>query len=142
MRYAAILTKEGKHTLAEFRDCPGCQTFADPGESIEAQAEDALVGWLETHLLTGDAPPRPARKAPRGKVLWVQVPPKLAVKIALRWARQDAGLTQGQLAKRLGVSQQQVALLEKPDTNPTIDTLERAARALGARLEVDIHPGQ
>jgi len=26
MRYPAIITKEGKKTLASFPDCPGCQT--------------------------------------------------------------------------------------------------------------------
>ena len=34
MQYPAIITQEGKQTLAEFPDCPGCQTFADPGEDI------------------------------------------------------------------------------------------------------------
>ena len=28
MHYTAVVTKEGKQTLAEFPGCPGCQTFA------------------------------------------------------------------------------------------------------------------
>ena len=140
MRYAAVITKEGRNTLAEFPDCPGCQTFAEPGERIEDQAADAVGGWLEAHLATGDVPPRPSRKTPKGKVLWVDVPARLAVKIYLRWARSDAGLTQTELAKRAGVSQQQIAKLEHPKANPTIETLERVAAALGARVEVSITP--
>ena len=45
MRYAAVVTKEGKNTLATVPDAPGCQTFAEPGESIEQRIAEALQGW-------------------------------------------------------------------------------------------------
>lgn len=140
MRYAATITKERRQTLAEFPDCPGCQTFADPGESIAAQAQDALTGWLEAHLATGDVAPRPKKASPKGKVLWVEVPASLAVKLYLRWERADAGLTQAELARRAGVTQQAIAKLEHPKANPTIETLERVAAALGVRVEVAFRP--
>lgn len=142
MRYAAIVTKEGNATLAEFPDCPGCQTCADEGESIEAQALDALTGWLEA-TMDREAPPRPraTARAPRGgRVLWVEVPAQLAAKVELRWARQAAGLTQAQLAKLAGVSQQQIAKIERPDSNPTLATLEKVAKALNMRLSVGFSP--
>ncbi|MBL8954388.1 MAG: type II toxin-antitoxin system HicB family antitoxin [Myxococcaceae bacterium] len=141
MRYAAILSKDGRATLAEFPDCPGCQTEAEAGESIEDQALDALTGWLEAHLLGGDVPPRP-RARPKGRVLWVDIPASLAVKLGLRWARTGAGLTQAELAKRARVTQQAIAKLEHPDANPSIATLEKVARALGVRLEIDFRPMQ
>jgi predicted RNase H-like HicB family nuclease len=59
VQYSALVTKEGKQTLAEFPDCPGCQTFADPGEDIAERAEEALSGWLEAHLASGRAPAAP-----------------------------------------------------------------------------------
>ncbi len=34
VHYTAVVTKEGKQTLAEFPGCPGCQTFVDPGEDL------------------------------------------------------------------------------------------------------------
>jgi DNA-binding XRE family transcriptional regulator/predicted RNase H-like HicB family nuclease len=140
MHYTAIVTKEGKHTLAEFPGCPGCQTFADPGEDIGARASEALIGWLEAHLVSGHAPPEPKSVRPKGRAraLRVPVPAKLAVKLALRWARKRAGLTQAELARRAGLSQPAVARLEHPDHNPTLDLLERVAAALGTRLEVDL----
>ena len=140
MRYAAIISKEGSATLAEFPDAPGCQTFADPGQSIAAEAADALIGWLEASLVGREVAPRPRTRAPKGKVLWVDVPAHLAVKLSLRWARTEAGLTQAQLAKRSGVSQQAIAKLEHPDANPTIETLEKVAAALGARVEIEFRP--
>ncbi len=138
MRYPALITKEGTSVLAEFPDCPGCQTFAEPGQNIEREAQEALEGWLEAHLIDGEAPPRPSKRAPRGGVLWVEVSPLLAARLALRWARQDANLTQAELAKKAGVSQQMIAKLEKPGSNPTLGTMQKVAGALEARVEVTI----
>jgi len=52
----------------------------------------------------------------------------------LRTARLDAGLTQAQLAARLGVTQPTIAALERPGANPRVRTLERALAATGVRL--------
>lgn len=52
----------------------------------------------------------------------------------LREARLAAGLTQAQLAARLGVSQSTVAGWERPGANPTVRTLDRALAATGRRL--------
>lgn len=139
-RFPAVITREGRRTLAEFPNCPGCQTFAEPGQSIEEQAHEALEGWLGAHLVTGDIPPRPPRRAPAGKVIWVEVAARLVAKLDLRWARRSAGLTQAQLAKRAKVSQQAIAKIEHPDSNPTLETLDKVARALGARLDVRVTP--
>ena len=140
MRYPAVVTKEGKNVLAEFPTCPGCQTFAPPGRDIAHEAKEALELWLESNLQQRILPPRPPRsfKARKGTVLWVPVDPKLAVKLELRWMRDDLGLTQAELAKLAGVSQPAIAQLESPDSNPTIDTLNRVAGAMGA--QIDFHP--
>lgn len=57
-------------------------------------------------------------------------------------ARQQAGLTQQQMAERLGVSQSQVARIEKQGYDAyTLTTLRRYVQALGDgfSLEVRIH---
>lgn len=58
----------------------------------------------------------------------------------LRTARRDAGLTQAQLARRLGVSQAAVAKLERPGANPKVGTLARALAGTGNQLEIDAGP--
>ncbi len=58
----------------------------------------------------------------------------------LRDARTRVGLTQAQLARRLGVSQAAVAKLEGPQANPTIATLEHALRMTGQRLALTAEP--
>ena len=54
----------------------------------------------------------------------------------IRRARTGAGLTQAQLARRLGVTQAALARLERPSANPTVRTLERVLDATGHRLDM------
>lgn len=142
MRYPAFITREGDATLVEFPDAPGCQTFTR-GRNVRERAREAIEGWLEAQLDDRVTPPRPASRAkpPKGTALaWVAIDPILGVRLALRWAREDAGLTQAALAKKMGVSQQAYAKLESPDANLTMETLQRAAKALGMRVELDLVP--
>lgn len=143
MRYPAIVSKDGRHILAEFPNCPGCQTFATAGEDIDVMAAEALAGWLAVGLEDGEVPPRPSTgiRAPSGaRIHWIGVPPRLAAALALRWARSDAGLTQGALAARVGITQQAVAKLEREEGNPTLATLGKVAQALGMRVELGLEP--
>jgi transcriptional regulator with XRE-family HTH domain len=61
----------------------------------------------------------------------------LAVRLGIRWARQAAGLSQVELADRLGVTRQQVSLLESNGRNLTVGTLRRVAEALGRDVEIE-----
>jgi DNA-binding XRE family transcriptional regulator/predicted RNase H-like HicB family nuclease len=137
--YPCVVRREGRFETAEFPDCPGCQTFVEKGRPVEPAAAEALQGWLEAWLADGEAPPRPSSRlrTPRGgRVIAVPVSARLGLTLTLRWARQDAGLSQAALARKLGVSQQAVAKVEHPDANPTVDTLLRVANLLGMVLEL------
>jgi predicted RNase H-like HicB family nuclease/DNA-binding XRE family transcriptional regulator len=141
MRYDAYVQREGKHLLAEFPDCPGCQTFADSADDLAAAAHEALEGWLEAHLIDGEVPPRPVVRsgAPAGKALGrISVRIGLAVALTIRWARQDRGLSQKALGDLAGVKQQQIAKLENPDENPTLETIEKVAKALGLSVTLGL----
>ncbi len=56
--------------------------------------------------------------------------------LLIRDARRAAGLTQAQLAARLGVSQSAIAKLEREGSNPTVETLDRVLRPTGHRLQL------
>jgi transcriptional regulator with XRE-family HTH domain len=58
----------------------------------------------------------------------------------IRTARTAAGLTQTELASRLGTTQAAVARLERTGSNPTVATLDRALQATGHRLELGAAP--
>ncbi len=141
VEYRARLVRRGQRTVVEFPDCPGCTAHAHPHRDLRAIARNALERWLEARLANGDAPPEPRAASPAipGRPpIAVSVSPLLAIRLQIRWARQERGLSQGDLGELLGVSRQQVALLEAPNGNPTLKTLERAADALGVELAVEL----
>lgn len=53
----------------------------------------------------------------------------------IRTVRKDAGLTQTQLAERMGVTKQNVHLYETGEINPKIDTVVKFAEALKVPVE-------
>jgi len=58
----------------------------------------------------------------------------------LRVAREDAGLTQEELARSLCVTQQAVAQAERWESNPTIAFIGRWAAACNCRFEIRLPP--
>lgn len=53
-------------------------------------------------------------------------------------ARRAAGLTQVELARRLGTTQSAVARLEKPGANPRVSTINRVLAATGHELDTSL----
>ena len=95
-----------------------------------------------------DPPSWARRSRPRSYVEWKtlrewgELPPwePLRAGYVLRLAREEAGLTQEELAGRLCVSQQAVARAERCASNPTAALMERWARACDARVDILIRP--
>ena len=78
---------------------------------------------------------------PKYQAIYDEEAAKSELWLQLVEARQAAGLTQVELARRLGVSQAQVARIEKRGYDAyTLTTLRRYVQALGAgfRLEVAV----
>jgi DNA-binding XRE family transcriptional regulator/predicted RNase H-like HicB family nuclease len=133
MHYIAKVSRGGSAPVwvITFPDAPGCQTQTGKQDQVPAVAKEALEGWLESWLVTGEAPPRASGRARKG--LRIEVDPALAIAIDIRRARLEQGLTQAEVATRAGVSQQQIAKLEKPGQNPSVVTLAKVGAALGLR---------
>ena len=56
-------------------------------------------------------------------------------------ARQLAGLTQAEVAQRMGTTQSVVARLESARHMPTFDMVARYAAAIGRRVDIHLVPG-
>lgn len=64
------------------------------------------------------------------------IAPEFEIARAMIKARTDAGLTQEEVAKRMGTTRSAVARLESGRTMPSIKTLYRYADATGSKPEI------
>lgn len=65
---------------------------------------------------------------------------ELRLAAGLTALREQAGLSQRELAKRIGVSQPRIAAIERA-SNVTIDVLDQYVDALGGTLEITVRKG-
>ncbi len=86
----------------------------------------------------GDERDGSARDEQASRAARISSPPNAAERIGkqIRAARQEAGLTQTQLAARAGITQTVLSRIESGKGNPTLGLLEDVAAALDAKLEV------
>ncbi len=65
---------------------------------------------------------------------------RLRLARAVEEARAGAGLTQAELAARIGTTPETVARFERGRSRPSTRTLEKVARATGTRLRIAFEP--
>jgi ribosome-binding protein aMBF1 (putative translation factor) len=58
----------------------------------------------------------------------------------IRAAREAAGLSQRELARRMGTSQAAIGRLESGGVGATLTTLQRVAGALGLEVNIELRP--
>jgi predicted transcriptional regulator len=73
---------------------------------------------------------------PKVKAEYDALAPEFEIAAELLRARLRAGLSQTELAGRMGTSQSAIARLESGDTLPSTKTLLRYARATGSKVRV------
>ncbi len=80
------------------------------------------------------------RRDPEFRRVWEEGRPRRELGRRVLRRRIELGLSQKALAEKVGTSQNRIYLIETGEANPTLDTLERLASALGATFE--IHPSE
>ncbi|UWZ84319.1 helix-turn-helix transcriptional regulator [Occallatibacter riparius] len=75
-------------------------------------------------------------KDPEVKAEYDRLAPEFEIATELIRARVRAGLSQAELAQRMGTSQSTIARLESGQTLPSTKTLLRFAQATGSKVEV------
>lgn len=126
-----------KAYLVEFPDLPGCLTEGDTLDAAKQNAKEALTGYLSSIFERNLKIPDPS--ALKGRNIYeIEPEPEVAVPILLKRLRETRKLTQGDIAKVLGISYQAYQRLEKPGkSNPTIKTLERLAKVYNKDLRLE-----
>ncbi len=79
-------------------------------------------------------------KEPKYRKAYEALQEEFVLASAVIEARSRAGLTQQELARRMGTTQPVVARLESGGTRPSMRTLERLAKATGSRLLISFQP--
>ena len=80
------------------------------------------------------------RKEPKYRKAYEGLEEEFVLASAVIDARKRAGLTQQELAKKMGTTQPVVARLESGRVRPSMRTLERFAKATGSRLLISFEP--
>src|SRR3990167_6693357 len=79
-----------------------------------------------------------ALKNPKVKAEYDKLQPEFELINAIIEARKRGGLTQTQLAQKIGTKQAVISRLEIGRANPTLEFLKRLAKALNSKLEIHL----
>ena len=124
-----------------FPEHPGVITYGQDDDDAEEMACETLGAALETDFDRGLVlPPSQEPTTKQGeRVVFVPLEPDIRMAYLLRGWREEAGVTQKDMAQRMGISTQAYRRMERPGrSNLTVSTLNRVARALGRRLVLEL----
>jgi ribosome-binding protein aMBF1 (putative translation factor) len=79
-------------------------------------------------------------KEPKYRKAYAALEEEFVLASAVMDVRNRAGLTQAQLARKMGTTQPVVARLESGRTRPSMRTLDRLAEATGSHLRITFEP--
>ena len=144
MYYTAIIWLESNNAYSVmFPDLPGCFSMGDTLNEARINAKEALNLYLEdTPIRAFDRPK--AVDNPDGfsgfessytEVFPVEVDKNIAFALKLRWQRENHGLTQTEMAGRLGVRLSAYQRLENPGkSNATLKTIQQLEKVINEEL--------
>jgi antitoxin HicB len=137
MRYAyPVVTEEASDRITvTCSDVPELVTEGDTRAEALERAVDALVTALSFYVDEGK--PAPVPSSAKGRTV-VAVPVMEAAKLALHEAMVAAGVSNVEMARRLGLDEKQVRRLRDPLRRSHIGSVETALRSLGRRLELSV----
>lgn len=135
MQYPARFAraKEGGFVVT-FRDIPEAITQGDSFDEAMAMAGDVLVSAMDFYFEDRRAVPVPS--APKRGERLVELPPSVAAKVMLLNELIAAGLSNAELARRMGTRPQEVQRIVNLNHATKIDTIAAALAALGKKLDL------
>lgn len=137
MRYPARFeaAEEGGFVVT-FRDIPEAITQGETEEEALAMAADVLTSAMDFYVEDRRAVPLPS-DAEAGERL-VDLPPSVAAKVLLLNAVIDEGISNVELARRMGTRPQELQRVLDLHHTTKIDTIAAAFSAIGKRIEVRV----
>lgn len=136
--YAAKFTPDpdGGYVVT-FRDVPEAITQGETVEECYEQAAGALQAAVETYI--AERMPIPAPSATKRGEHLIALPIRTALKASVYIGMEEKQMSNVALAKMLHVNEKEVRRMLDPRHPTKAETLERAAAALGKRVEIRLH---
>lgn len=132
--YGARIARDGPDFVASVRDLPEVCTAGATRQEARDLAIDAVDAIVAHRIEKGlDAPPPSALR--RGEIA-VRLPLLMQVKAELYVAWRRSGLSKRELARRLGLRETEARRILDPRHRTATDTMDRAAEALGATINI------
>ena len=122
--------------VVTFPDVPEAITGGKDRAEALSMAEDALATTLAGYVHEKWDIPDPS--VATDSHVMVPVPTVVAAKLALYSAMKAQRITKVELAERLGVSEAAVRKLVNPDHRSHVSQVQRALRAVGRNLKVEV----
>jgi antitoxin HicB len=133
---ATFIPDAKRRPVVQFVDLREAKTDGRDMAEATAEAEDCLGSALAARIARREPVPRPS-KPRRGEVL-VPVPLWLAPKLALYWTMHEQGISNSELARRLGVRETVVRRMLDPDHETKAEKIQQALLAVGKRVLVAV----
>jgi len=136
MRYPVEIEKDECGYVIRFPDVPEAVTWADDMSALQRVGLDALESALEFYAEEGRPVPLPASSDGDA---FVELPLKMALWIHLHNAQLESGMSKTELAEKAGMKLPNLIRLLKLKAPGSPESMARALRALGKRVDVCIH---
>ena len=131
--YPAVFTRdEDGRWLVGFPDFASAHTDGATANEAMEEAIDCLGSSIAFAMADKVDVPKPSR-VKRGQKL-VPVPLWIVAKLALYWAIRELGVSQSELARRLGVRETVVRRMLDPHHDSKPEKIQAALEALGKRV--------
>lgn len=136
-RYPAQIEPNGEGGfIASFRDIPEALTEAATREELERNALDELMTAIDFYMEKRRPFPAPSAFEPGD--MPVELPPSVVAKILLLNAMVETNTRPAELARKLGVTRQEVFRITDLHHTTKIDTIAKALGVLGRRLKLSV----
>jgi antitoxin HicB len=132
--YGACIKPDGNGFIATFRDLSNVFSCGETREEAIFNAQEALDGVLLEMVAENLEIPLPSPVQADEEI--ISVSPEVAAPVMLHILRLDVGQTIANIAQAMEVKYQTYQRMETTGNNLTLKNLKRAARAMGATVEL------
>ncbi|HGG6608020.1 TPA: hypothetical protein ACJG8M_002154 [Salmonella enterica subsp. diarizonae serovar 50:k:z] len=137
LKYTIQITRDTTGFMATCQDMSKFVTAGETEEEIIALAPEAFEMAVECYMDENIPVPLPSDKAAENNHS-VVLPATLSAKVELYNTLLASHVSKSELARRMGIPNQNIKKLLSPSTKSRLDTMESAFAALGKRLDISV----